>query len=70
MDQDKSEKKTFPNDFILHIADAFVQSNLQLFIYPHTDGGGCRARCRPAHQEQFGVQYLAQGNIDMQIRGI
>ena len=22
------------------------------------------------HQEQFGVQYLAQGHFDMQIRGI
>ena len=26
----------------------------------YTDGVGCHAGCRPAHQEQFGVQYLAQ----------
>ena len=28
------------------------------------------ARCRPAHQEEIGVQYLAQGQFDMQTRGI
>ena len=32
--------------FILHLADAFVQSILQLFIHSYSDGGGCRARCR------------------------
>ena len=26
-------------------------------------------RCRPAHQEQFGIQYLAQGNFNKQTRG-
>ena len=30
----------------------------------HTDGGGCRASCWAAHQEQFGLQYLAQGHLD------
>ena len=25
---------------------------------------------RPAHQEQFGVSYLAQGHFDMQTKGI
>ena len=39
------------------------------YIHSHTDGGGCHARCRPAHWEQFGVQYLAQGHFDMQTRG-
>ena len=39
-------------------------------IHAYTDGGGCHARCRPAHQEQFGVQYLAQGHFNMQTRGI
>ena len=28
------------------------------------------ARCPPAHQEQFGVQYLVQGYFNMQTRGI
>ena len=36
--------------------------------YP--DAGGCHARCRPAHQEQFGVQCLAQGHFDMQTMGV
>ena len=35
----------------LHLADAFVQSTLQLFIHSYTDGDGCQARCRPADQE-------------------
>ena len=39
-------------------------------IHPYTDGGGCHAGCRPAHQEQFGVQFLAQRHFDMQTRGI
>ena len=34
-----------------------------LYTHSYTDGGGCHARCRPAHQEQFGVQYLAQGQL-------
>ena len=34
----------------------------------YTDGGSCHTRCRPAHQEQFGVQYLAQGHFNMQTR--
>ena len=33
-------------------------------------GGGCHARCRPSHQEQFEVRYLAQGHFNMQTRGI
>ena len=40
------------------------------YIHWYTDGGGCHARCRPSHQGQFGVQCLAQGHFDMQIRGI
>ena len=35
-------------------------------VHSYTNGGGCR----PAHQEQFGVHYLAQGHLDMQTRGI
>ena len=31
---------------------------------------GCHARCQQAHQEQFWVQYLAQGHFDMHIRRI
>ena len=34
--------------------------------HSYTDGRGCHARCLPAHQEQFGVQYLAQGHFEMQ----
>ena len=38
--------------------------------HSHTDGRGCHARCQllvPAsHQEQFGVQHLAQGHFHMQ----
>ena len=47
-------------------------STLQLFRHKnsYTDGGGCHARCQPAHQEQFGVQYLAEGHFDMHTRGI
>ena len=26
--------------------------------------------CQPAHQEQFGIHYLAQGQFGMQTRGI
>ena len=40
------------------------------YIHSYTDGGGCDAKCRPAHQEQFGVQYLAQGHFGMQARGL
>ena len=39
------------------------------FFYSHTDGRGCRARCQ-LDQEQFGVQYLAQGHSDMQLGGV
>ena len=39
------------------------------YIHSYTDGSGCHTRCRPAHQEQFGVQCLAQGHFDMQVRG-
>ena len=42
----------------LHLAEA---------SHSHTDAGG---RAGPAHQEQSGVQYLAQGHFDMQTRGI
>ena len=35
------------------------------FIHTYTDGGGCHARCQPAHQEHTGVQHLAQGHFDM-----
>ena len=37
--------------------------------YSHTDDGGRHARQPTAHQEQFGVQYLAQGDFDMQLVG-
>ena len=30
----------------------------------NSDGIGCHARCRSALQEQFGVQYIAQGHFD------
>ena len=40
------------------------QTRINSYISSHTDGGGCHAR--PAHQGQFGVQYLAQGHFDMQ----
>ena len=46
-----------------HLADAFVQLT---YSNSYTDGGGFHTRCRPAHQEQFGVQYLAQGHFGMQ----
>ena len=36
------------------------------YVHSYTDGGGCHARCRPAHPKQFGVQYLAQGHFHMQ----
>ena len=49
-----------------HLADAFVQSDWRSY----TDGGGCHARCQPARQEQFGVQYPAQGHFNVQTRGI
>ena len=39
------------------------------YIHSYTDGGGCYPRCRPAHQEQFHVQHLAQEHFDMQTRG-
>ena len=52
-----------------HFADTFVQSTYK-YIHSYTDGGGCYARCRPAHLEQFGVQYLAQGHFDMKTREI
>ena len=39
------------------------------YIHSYTDGGGWHASCWPAHQEQFGVQYFAQGHFDVQTRG-
>lgn len=39
-------------------------------IHLYADGGGGHVRCQPAHEEQFGVQYYAQGHPDMQTRGI
>ena len=50
-----------------HLAEAFVQSDL---LHSYTDGGGCRAMCRPEHQRQFWVQYLAQGHFNIPTRGI
>ena len=44
-----------------------ARSALQHLSHSHTDGRGCHARRQPAHQEQFGVQYLAQGHLDMQL---
>ena len=38
------------------------------YIHSYTDGVGCHARCQPAHQEHFGVQYRAQGHFNMQTR--
>ena len=38
--------------------------------HAYTDVGGCNAMCWPAHQEQFWVQYLAQGHFNMQTREI
>ena len=32
----------------------------------YTGGRGCHASCQPAHQEQLGFHYLAQGYLDMQ----
>ena len=42
-------------------------SNVNIHLY--ADGCGCNARHQPGHQEQFGVQYLAQGHFDMQTGG-
>ena len=39
------------------------------YIHSYTDGAGRHATWRPAHQEQFGVQDLAQGNFDMKLGG-
>ena len=58
------------NLHLRHLADAFVQSDSNSYIHSHTDGSGCHARCRPAHQKQFGVRYLAQRYFDMHTRGI
>ena len=45
-----------------HLASAFVQSDsMKGFIDPYIDGSDC--------QEQFGVQYLAQGHFDMHLGG-
>ena len=32
------------------------------YTQSYTDGGSCHARCKLQFQEQFGVQYLAQGH--------
>ena len=47
-----------------HLVDAFVPGNS--YIHSDSDFGCYHARCQPAQQEQFGVQYLAQGHFDMQ----
>ena len=41
-----------------------VEDLKNIFVHSYTDGDGCHA-----HQEQFGVQYLAQGHFDMKTRG-
>ena len=40
------------------------------YVHSYTDGGGRYVRCRPEHQEQFGIQNLAQGHFNMQTRRI
>lgn len=42
-----------------------AQSSLHspVHTYSYNDGSGCHARWWPAHQEQFGAQYLAQGTL-------
>ena len=35
------------------------------YIDSYTDACDWYARCQPARQEQFGVQYLARGHFDM-----
>ena len=47
--------------FTFKVFRVFFPERLTVII-TYTDGGGCHARCQPAHQEQFGVQYLAQAH--------
>ena len=47
-------------DILEHLADAFVQSDLQYFTHSHTDGA----------DEHIRVRYLVQGNFAMQTTGI
>ena len=53
--------------YLRYLADVLSKA---IYSHSYTDSGGCHARWRPAHQEQFGVQYLTQGQIDKHTRGI
>ena len=62
-------KKTQLSTLInVDIINQTLLSNTTAYRHSYIDGDGCHARFRPAHQEQFGVQYLAQGHFDMQTR--
>ena len=56
----------------LPLAGAFclkvLNTEINSYIHSYSDGSDCHASHQPAHQEQFGVWYLAQGHI--QTRGI
>ena len=60
------------NTYMLDIHQMLLSKVTYSISYIHSciDGGGCHARCWPAHQEQFWVQYLAQGHFNMQTMGI
>ena len=72
----KSNTIVFQADWTLHsewnqpARGKFTCISIALFTHTqsYTDGSGCHARCRPAHHDQFGVQYHAEGYFNMQIQ--
>ena len=58
------KRKTGINIFIYSSTFTLLSKMTYSNSYTHScTDGGCHERCRPADQEQFGVQYLAQGRF-------
>ena len=54
-----------------HFADTMSKATYNnSYKHSYNDGSGSHVSSHPAHQEQFGVLYLAQGHFSMQTRGI
>ena len=65
------ELRKWEEDFLLSTFWHFIRTFIRRFCPKwltviHTFIHWCRCHVRPAHQEQFGVQCLAQGHFDIQ----
>ena len=60
-------QKSFCFDFVLHshLADTFCLKLIHTYIHSFTDGGGCYARCWPAH---FIIEIIPSESVLLRIQ--